>query len=290
MDSNLLNKLKNELKSLYEKDNLIKDLLLKVENNTATYEEADKFAVRVGEILAKVFGMNITKESIQSEKLTVEIAKLIIEPMLKNNHQIITETTLKIQKSLNDLAGIKLKVVKPKDDVMNNRINGLIKKVTSYDDLNDAMWVLDEPVVNFSQSVTTDILKENFDFHGKVGLGPVIKRIGVGEPCSWCSNLIGVYSYPDVPDDIYKRHKHCRCMVVYKPTKDGKVQDVWSKKWEQEEEFKARRIEDYKKNIEQKEKKQALDKAKRIEASKKYQEEESKKRIESKAKRIAKYK
>lgn len=44
--------------------------------------------------------------------------------------------------------------------------------------------------------------------------------------------MVGTYNYPDeVPDDVYKRHRHCRCIVEYFPG-DGKKQDVWSKEWE----------------------------------------------------------
>lgn len=54
----------------------------------------------------------------------------------------------------------------------------------------------------------------------------------MGHACEWCMNLAGTYSYPDVPDNIYQRHRDCRCQVTYDP-KDGsrKVQNVWSKEW-----------------------------------------------------------
>ena len=53
----------------------------------------------------------------------------------------------------------------------------------------------------------------------------------VGGCCDWCRSLAGTYSYPNVPPDVYKRHRNCRCTVDYYPTGKGKRQDVWSKEW-----------------------------------------------------------
>ncbi|WP_205422898.1 hypothetical protein [Granulicatella sp. zg-ZJ] len=63
----------------------------------------------------------------------------------------------------------------------------------------------------------------------KHGLSPKIIRTHTGNCCDWCRNLAGVYDYPKVPKDVYRRHGNCRCTVDYKPG-DGKKQNVWSKK------------------------------------------------------------
>ncbi|MEG1523467.1 MAG: hypothetical protein RR475_00395 [Clostridia bacterium] len=42
--------------------------------------------------------------------------------------------------------------------------------------------------------------------------------------------MVGLYDDPDVPKDVYRRHKWCRCVVEY-DLGTGKRQDIWSKQW-----------------------------------------------------------
>ena len=83
--------------------------------------------------------------------------------------------------------------------------------------------------MNFTQSIIDDSIRENAEFHHKVGLSPKIVRTTVGNCCKWCQKLDGSYVYPNVPPDVYRRHQHCKCTVNYK-TSDGKRQNVWTKR------------------------------------------------------------
>ena len=58
---------------------------------------------------------------------------------------------------------------------------------------------------------------------------PKVIRKESGNCCKWCKSLVGSYSYPDVPKDVYRRHQNCRCTVEYIPKK-GVRQDVHTKK------------------------------------------------------------
>ncbi len=40
----------------------------------------------------------------------------------------------------------------------------MVEKITEYDNFEDAKWLLDEPVVNFIQSIVDDVVKENVEF------------------------------------------------------------------------------------------------------------------------------
>ena len=74
------------------------------------------------------------------------------------------------------------------------------------------------------------MVRKNAEFHFHSGMSPKIVRKEVGNCCKWCKSLVGTYSYPDVPKDVYRRHRNCRCTVEYYPGK-GKKQNVWNKKW-----------------------------------------------------------
>lgn len=61
-------------------------------------------------------------------------------------------------------------------------------------------------------------------------LRPKIIRKEKGNCCDWCKAVVGTYDYPDVPKDVYRRNRYCRCTVEYDPG-DGKRRDVHTKKW-----------------------------------------------------------
>lgn len=89
--------------------------------------------------------------------------------------------------------------------------------------------LLNEPIKNIIQSYYDDYVKENAKLSAELGLKAIIIRREVGKCCDWCANLAGVYEYGEHPDDVFRRHDYCRCMVLYKEKK-GKYTDVWSKK------------------------------------------------------------
>ena len=146
-------------------------------------------------------------------------------PLLENNHELVADAAEAAQNALNAAAGLGLKAVRP--TLNQSRVDGLIDKVSSYENFEDAAWVLDEPVVNFTQSVVDDAIRENVAAQARAGLSPTVKRIAESGCCPWCSNLEGTYEYP-VERDVYRRHERCRCLVLFDP-KTGKVQNAHTK-------------------------------------------------------------
>ena len=123
-----------------------------------------------------------------------------------------------------------IKAIKPK--VNQDRIDGIINRVSSEPVYNDVSWLLDEPVVTFSESIVDEFIEENASFHYKSGLSPKIVRIPEAGACKWCKAVAGTYRYPDVPKDVFRRHDFCRCVVDYTPG-DGKWQNVHNKRWKE---------------------------------------------------------
>ena len=120
------------------------------------------------------------------------------------------------------------------------KIDSIINKVSS-DQFEEVAFILQEPIVHFSQSVVDDTIKANVELHSRSGLHPKITRKVRGGCCKWCMNLAGTYSYPDdVPDDVYRRHDHCRCVVIFDPGEGKLVQNVHTKSWENREEIQDR--------------------------------------------------
>lgn len=89
--------------------------------------------------------------------------------------------------------------------------------------------ILGEPVRNIMHAIYDDYVEANVRFRSKSGMETFIIRREVAKCCDWCHSLSGVYRSGEEPDNIYKRHDNCRCMVTFRSEK-GIYTDVWSKK------------------------------------------------------------
>lgn len=206
----------------------LKAALLKLEKNKVTYQDVNEFAIEIGETLSKVLSDNIYSEILPDKKMYYNIAQRILDPTLKNNYDLISGYAADVQKSLNQGANLNLKAQVP--EYNQDRTDGLINRVSSEDKFDDIKWILDDPIVNFSQSIVDDAIKSNCEFQAKAGLRPKLIRRVSGHGCAWCRNLAGSYDYGDAPEDIYRRHDNCRCTVDFQPS-SGRRQNVWSKEW-----------------------------------------------------------
>lgn len=223
----LLERIKKDFERQISSNSKISDLIGKLDKGTATYLDANEYSIEIGRTLANVLGKNISSDVLPNGKMYYNIANRIINDTLSRNHDIIADYAAKTQKALNTKAKIGLKVVKP---VLNqDRIDGIVNRASSEDRFDNVKWILDEPIVNFSQSIVDDSIRENADIHYQKGLNPKIIRKESGKCCKWCRSIAGIYAYPDVPKDVYRRHQNCRCTVDYYPG-DGKVQNVHTKR------------------------------------------------------------
>ena len=223
----LLKKIKQDFFDNAEKSAELEKLLLLLKDGKATYQEAYKFATEIGKILSNTLTNDISSSVLPEGKMHYNIAERILSEMLGENHKMVAGYSKQIQESLNKAAGVGLKtVIAP---INQNRIDGLVNRLSHESSFDDVSWILGAPVVNFSQNVVDNHIKKNAEFHYKSGLKPKIIRSTTGKCCAWCDNLAGVYFYPKVDKDVFRRHDRCDCTVDYYPG-DGKKQDVWSKK------------------------------------------------------------
>lgn len=224
----LLKKIQDDFDKNIKKNTKVKRIVNKIRDGTATYKDVNDYSIEVGETLANSFKKNLSSSSLPDGKMYYNIANRIINSTLKNNYDLISDKALKVQQTLNKKAKIGLKAIKA--ELNQDRIDGIINRISSENYYDDIAWILDEPTVNFSQSIVDDTIKVNSEFHGKSGMTPKIVRRIAGGCCKWCLEVAGTYTYPDVPKDVYRRHERCRCTVEYDPG-DGKRQNVHSRMW-----------------------------------------------------------
>ncbi|WP_240148712.1 MULTISPECIES: hypothetical protein [unclassified Streptococcus] len=224
----LLKKIKSEFEGARLDSEVLKDLLSKLHHSKASYLDANQYAIEIGEILSKALGASLTNETLPDGKMYYNIAQRVLTDVLGRNYELVSDYTEQVQKNLNSEAKIGLAAQVP--ELNQDRIDGLVNRLASEESFDDVKWLLDDPIVNFSQSIVDDSIRKNVEFHHKVGLSPKIVRRVVGHPCKWCKSLEGSYNYPEVPKDIYRRHGNCRCTVDYHPG-NGKKQNVHTKRW-----------------------------------------------------------
>lgn len=99
---------------------------------------------------------------------------------------------------------------------------------------------------NISRGMYDDFVESSCRSMRKSGAKAVIVRKKIGSCCDWCRSLAGTYDYSagQYPDDIFRRHENCRCIVTVSNEK-GHYTDVWSKReYDSERELIRGRIED----------------------------------------------
>lgn len=229
----LLEKIRETFNRNIKSSKKIQSIYKLIQEGTATYAEAEEYAYLVGDALSQAFGNHLTAAALPDGKMYFNIADRVIRPMLHEDHDLVADAAATVQQALNQQAGIGLKAQTVA--VNEDQIDGIINTVSAADNFGDVAWMLGDPVKLFSQMVVDATLKENVRFQGKAGLRPKIIRKAEWKCCEWCRSLAGEYDYPDVPDDIYRRHENCRCIVEY-DAGSGKRQNVHTKLWTSPEE------------------------------------------------------
>lgn len=225
----LLEKIQREFNAKISRNKKIQRIQEMIENGTATYEKAYEYAQEVGEALVTALQKHINSEILPDGHMYFNIADRILNSTLETNHVLVANVSVEIQEILNRQARLRLKGIKP--DLNRHRIKSIIERIVHEELFDNVSWMIGEPIVNFTQSVVDDTIKANAHFQYESGLFPKIIRIVHGsEPCDWCKKVAGVYKYPDVPEDVYKRHDRCRCVVEYDPG-DARRQNIWTKEW-----------------------------------------------------------
>ena len=225
----LLEKIQKDFFESAENNPELKRLLLLLTNGKANFIDAHEFAVSLGRLISEALQQNISSAVLPDGKMYYNIAERILNDVLGTNHRMVSSYAMRVQETLNKEAGIGLKSIQA--PINQARIDSLINRLAYENTFDDVSWILGEPVVNFSKNVVDKHIQVNADFHYNAGLKPKIIRSTDGNCCAWCSKIAGVYAYPNVNKDVFRRHDRCNCTVDYHPG-DGKKQNVWSKKWD----------------------------------------------------------
>lgn len=241
----LLQAIKQEFSEQIGNSRIVTNSAIALDKSRATYADANRLAIEAGNILSEILLKHITGDVLPDGRMYFNIAKRIMEDVLSENHELVASYCEQVQTLLNQQAGFRIRGIKP--ELNQSRIDGVVNRLLEAEQFEDVKWLLDEPVKNFTQSVVDDSAKANADFHYKAGLKPQIIRKSTGHCCDWCDAVVGTYDYPEVPKDVFRRHRYCRCTVEYVPGRKGKRINVHTKKEFGSKEDRERRIAQYEK-------------------------------------------
>lgn len=212
----LLEKLQKSFSEKLNNNKKINEIYSIIGSGEPTYTEINDLSIVIGDILAEVFGENLSADILPDGRMYYNIAKRTIEPMMIDNYNIVTDNAVIVQEILNKQAGIGIKAQIPA--LNQSRIDGIIDRLDEAEFFDDIKWILDEPIKNFTQAIVDDTVRINAEFQANEGLSPKIIRKVDNNPCGWCKNLAGEYDYYEVIDqgnDVFKRHDYCRCTVIF---------------------------------------------------------------------------
>lgn len=219
----LLEKIQATFRKKFGTNQKAQSLLRKTNDGLATYVDANEFSIVTGDLLAEAFAEHLSSDVLPNGRLYYNIGQKVVAPMLENNYEIVADNAAAVQETLNELAGIGIKGQRA--EIQYERIEGIIQRLANELNYDDVAWILKEPVVNFTQAVVDDTIKKNVEFHNEAGLTAKVVRIAEAKACKWCRNLQGEYDYPNVPQDVWRRHQNDKCVIAYYPKK-GKAQIV----------------------------------------------------------------
>ena len=226
----LLKSIESEFKLQTDQSKKVRTMLEKLKEGVATYEEAHDYAQELGDILSLAFRNNLSVDVLPDGKMYYNIADRIVSATLKNSYELVSDYSAEVQTLLNQTVGYTIKGQKA--PLNEDKIVGIVDKLSDSDDFEMVKWLLDEVIVNFTESVVDETIETNARFLQKTGVPSTVVRVAEARCCSWCDGLDGVYNYPDeVPAEAFQRHRHCRCKTLYYPGDRNKFQDVWDKTW-----------------------------------------------------------
>lgn len=236
----LYEKIKKEFDRKISDSKRLSTLSEKLAKGIVTYREAHEFAIESGKILSQTFQNNLSSSVLPNGKLYYNIADRILRPMMGELYEGVADYSKEVQTVMNKQQNIGIKVIK--SELNEDKVQGIIDITSGKEHFDDVEYMLGEPLINFAQTIVDDTVRVNADFQYKSGLRPKIIRTSTGKCCKWCDNLAGVYDYEDVSDtgnDVFRRHKHCRCLVEY-DVGDRKRTNVHTKKTAEKEDIEKR--------------------------------------------------
>ena len=221
----LYQNIKKQFDGLVSSDMEIQTILNR--QKESTFADLYPLSERMGGYASSSLIDNYMAGELPDDTLYWNILERTMMPIMEDVHDIDNQMASAVQLLQDKDTGIGINPQKtefPKD-----RIKDVMNKLTTLTDdegrmdLKKAESIIKRSLENISNSMIDDYIRKNAEFRYNAGLSAKIVRTSTGHCCKWCDKVAGIYRYPDVPKDIYRRHDNCRCRIEYV---SGKKRDV----------------------------------------------------------------
>lgn len=215
----LAEQLSNEITKKYKiklsESQLEKKLLAKIKALNASQLDMHSYSQRSAELLSDVLVDVLTTDVLPAGSIPQEIAESCVGDQLSYQYERVNSMSKKVQSSIYKKKRIHLNVTDAIKDTDN--ANSIVNKIMTYKSAEDAIYLLKNPVVRYSQQVVDSFIHENAQIAYDAGFEPTVERRATAHACKWCQSVAGTYKYDDVSNngnDVWRRHNNCRCTVV----------------------------------------------------------------------------
>ena len=205
------NDIKEQLITTAANDPKMAGIIEKMNAGSVTWDEANEYGIRAGQILSDIFkqkrpGLNISEWDIED----------LIPKSLGMDYRMVSEVAQAAQTTMNAADGIGIKAQASKFD--SDSAYGIVEELKANPDYTNIENTFYDQIINFSQSVVDETIQANAEFQSKSGIKCYVVRKPEWGACKWCQALAGSYDYEDVKDtgnDVWRRHENCRCTINY---------------------------------------------------------------------------
>lgn len=209
------------IESRIASDPQLRVLWKKIIHKTATLADSAKYS----QLCAQIMGQKLA-----GEVLGLSDRESVCIQLLRNRYNDVNQVCELVMRSIDESAGI---AMNPRQAAFPaERVQQLAHSLTD-------PTVPDETIkrrantgaANVAVSFHDDFVDENAAFRSDAGYDCYITRVVGGASCPWCSGMAGRYKYDEKPEDMFRRHDNCTCIVTFE--QGAFRQDVWSKRsWE----------------------------------------------------------
>lgn len=207
----LIESVNEAFREYYTADPMIMELSEK--GKAATYNDAYKYAERVGTARVKAFEDQVSAEVLPDGKMYYNIASRLADETLIPDQEMVVEYSALVQNNVNKKAKINLKAQKA--DINQDNVDSIVNKLCASESYEDVSWILGEAVKTLYLGEVDATIEKNAEFQSDAGLQPIITREAEAKCCPWCLDMAGQYTYPDIPSGVFGRHDNCRCTLDY---------------------------------------------------------------------------
>ena len=239
--NDIVQKAKSVYLRLIENDAELIRLRKLIESGKASYEAAQKYSERSGQLAKKTIS--------QVGQGDLDTVQEILNPILEANYLDASNVASLAQNVIYENTDVNLNPANVTYDT--TYAENIASKFNSYDDVDEALDTAENLFISASQNYVDEIGRRSAKFMDESGISVLVSReyddVGVhttdkggGDVCQWCLDRCGI----DVPYDeaydmgMFERHPGCGCVITYRTKRGVVIQgkgDWETNKWSRDE-------------------------------------------------------